>query len=477
MRRHTKATIVATLGPASSSARVIGQLLEAGVNVFRLNFSHGTHEDHARNIDLVRRSAQRRNAHVGILADLQGPKIRTGATESDRSVHIQKGARVRVVTRKAINTETLVSINYPRLSREMAPGQDILLNDGAVRLRVQEVDSTRNALICTALNSGVYGSHKGVNFPGVDLSIPALTAKDKRDLEFILSHDVDFIALSFVRRARDLMPLRKRILKSGKSVKVIAKIEKPEALGEIDDIITHADGLMVARGDLGVEMSYYRVPVIQKDLVAKAGAAGKLVIVATQMLESMIHAPRPTRAELTDVANAILDGTDAIMLSGETAVGAYPAEAVHTMARIAESTESSQYYRTDYVNLSLRTDYPPHAVCEAAERAARDLGSAPVIVFTWSGDTALYLAKIRNQSPIYAFTPFPHIANLLSLAWNTSSFVTPVQRNIGALVAAAEKILMRHNRVQRGELAVVVSGMTVAPGATNLLRIKRIGEQ
>ncbi len=476
-RVHAKAHIVATLGPASSSRTMIEKLVAAGVDVFRLNFSHGSHESHASNVQTIRAVARRFDMHIGILADLQGPKIRTGRTDNDQPVMLRKGDSVRVVTKSRINTHELISINYPRLTREIAPGQHILLNDGAVRLRVRSIDADKGELICIVTNTGAYGSHKGVNFPGVNLSTPALTAKDKKDLEFILGCDIDFIALSFVRRAGDLAPLHSRIRKSGKAVKVIAKIEKPEALEEIDDIVRSCDGIMVARGDLGVEMSYYRVPIIQKDLVGKAGAAGKLVIVATQMLESMLHAPRPTRAELTDVANAILDGTDAVMLSGETAVGEYPVAAVETMANIAGSTESSEYYRTDYVNLSLQSSYPPHSICEAAERAARDLGGAPVIVFTFSGDTALYLAKIRNQSPIYAFTPFDHVANMLSLCWNTSSFTLPVNRDIAALVHSAEKILLKKRLVRKGRLAVVISGMTIAPGATNFLRIKTIGEK
>jgi pyruvate kinase len=471
-----KTKIVATLGPASASAPVVEKLLRMGVNVFRINFSHGAHAQHAESIDRVRAAAGRRGVHAAILADLQGPKIRCGKTEGDRSITLAGGKKVTLTTRTRISDEEVIYINYRRLAREVRPGQSILLNDGAVRLRIDTVDAANGRVLCTVMNTGVYSSHKGVNFPGVDLSVPALTPKDRKDLDFILTKDVNYVALSFVRRRQDVDKLSRIIRKSGKPVKIIAKIEKPEALDNIDEVIGACDGIMVARGDLGVEMSSYRIPVLQKQLVDAANKAGRLVIVATQMLESMITAPRPTRAELTDVANAVLDGADAVMLSGETAIGRYPVEAVGAMAHLAAATENSAYFRSEFVNLSLRENHPPHAVCEATERASRDLGLAPVIVFTWSGDTAFYLAKIRNQSSIFAFSPFNHVADQLALAWNMHSFTVAFEKDYVALVNRAEKILLKKQLVKKGALVVVISGTTPVRGGANLLRIKKIGE-
>lgn len=472
-----KTKIVATLGPASASREMIARLIRCGVNVFRLNFSHGSHDSHSRNAQLVRDAAKRLGVQIAILADLQGPKIRTGATAGDKTILLKKGTTVTITRRPVLSDATSIHIDYPRLADEIETGQRILLNDGEVALETTAVDRGKGEIRCRVLNAGTYSSHKGVNLPGVALSIPAFTAKDRRDAEFSLSFDPQFIALSFVRSARDLKPLRDLIRRSGTNVRIIAKIEKPEAANHIEEILEVSDGIMVARGDLGVETSVSTVPVEQKRLVAAANRTGKLVIVATQMLESMILHPRPTRAEAADVANAILDGADAVMLSGETAVGSYPAEAVDVMARVAENTESSEYFPRQIVDLFLRKRYPPHALCEAAAWASRDLGHVPVIVFTVSGSTALYLSKIRTSAPIFAFTPDEHVAAALSLCWNTTSFLLGVSTNIVELVAAAEEILLQRHLVKKRDSILVVTGTTPARGATNLLRVKRIGEE
>ncbi len=475
MERKTK--IVATIGPASNSAEVVGKLIEAGVNVFRLNFSHGKHSLHAQVIATIRSEANRRDTYVGILADLQGPKIRTGKTAENQTVNLKKGSRVTLVSDlRVLCSEQIISISYERLVDEVEAGQDILINDGAVRLSVREVNKNEGRVLCVVQNTGDYSSHKGVNFPGTKLSVPALTDKDKEDLEFILEQDIDYIALSFVRRGQDLELLKKQLGEKSDRFKVIAKIEKPEALENIQEILEQCEGIMVARGDLGVETSPFRIPVLQKQFIRQAGQRGKLVIVATQMLESMINSPRPTRAELTDVANAILDGTDAVMLSGETAVGKYVVETVHTMSQIACETEKSTFYQHDAVDLSIKERYPPHAVCEAAERAGRDLGGVPIVLFTTSGDTSYYMAKVRNQSPIYAFTPSKKVANQLSLAWNTRAVMLSFQENILTLITEAEIILQAKYGLNRGDLVVVISGTNPVRGATNFLRIKRIGE-
>jgi pyruvate kinase len=471
-----KTKILATLGPASESAAIIGKLIDAGANAFRLNFSHGTQAEHATRIATIRSVAAQRKVTVAILADLQGPKLRTGNTPDDKAVTLIEGSVVRLTARNVSCNATTISISYPRLTRDTAVGQIILLNDGAVRLEVQSIDKLTDEVVCRVLNTGAYASHKGVNFPSSELSIPALTVKDRRDLQFILSQDVNYIALSFVRHPRDLYTLQSLVRRAGKAMKIIAKIEKPQAREHLVEILDACDGIMVARGDLGVEMPLAEVPVLQKDFVAQANRRGKLVIVATQMLESMIQSPSPTRAETTDVANAIIDGADTLMLSAETAAGAYPVEAVQTMTAITRATEQSTWFHRDFIDLQLAECYPPHAICEAAERASRDLGGAPIIVFTTSGDTALYLAKIRNQSPIYAFTPSVEVADMLALAWNVRPFVIGQEESVVVLVGKAEKALVRRKIVSVGEVVVVISGTTSMRGATNFLRIKRIGE-
>jgi pyruvate kinase len=427
-----KVKIVATVGPASRSEQVVRKLIEAGADVFRLNFSHGTHEDHRASAGMIRAAARRAGKHVAILADLQGPKIRTGKTEGDRSVVLEKGRQVRRDTR---------------------------------------------AVHCIVENTGEYSSRKGVNFPEATLRVPALTPKDRRDLAFALKLEINYVALSFVRRAEDLAPVSRAVKRSGRAVRVIAKIEKPEARDTLPAILDACDGIMVARGDLGVETSPYRVPMLQKDFVGMANKQGKQVIVATQMLESMIGRPLPTRAESTDVANAILDGTDAVMLSGETAVGAYPLEAVRTMARIADATENSRYFNREFVNLSVRSRYAPHAICEAAEWASRDMGGVPILVFSWSGETALYLSKVRSQARVYAFTPSPAVADGLAMAWNMTPFVIPAARDVVAMITTGEQELRRLRHVKKGDTIVVISGATPVSGATNVLRIKQVGEQ
>ncbi|MEI6808924.1 MAG: pyruvate kinase, partial [bacterium] len=322
----------------------------------------------------------------------------------------------------------------------------------------------------------VYSSHKGVNFPNARLKVPSMTAKDRRDLRFILTQPVDYIALSFVRAAHDLKALNSAIFRAGKRIKTIAKIEKPEAAADIERILDACDGIMVARGDLGVETSPYEVPQLQKDLVLKGNRKGKLVIVATQMLESMIEHPLPTRAESTDVANAILDGTDACMLSGETAVGAYPVESVRTMTRIAQAIETSSYFGSgEPVNLNLKDHSGPHSVCEAASWASRDLGGVPVLVFTMSGDTALYMAKIRNQSPIIAISPHPEVVSMLSLAWNVRAFYVPFERDVVSLQRRAESFLVRKGILRKKQQIVVLCGTMPVRGATNFMRVKEVG--
>jgi len=401
-----KTKIIATIGPSSSSPSVIAELISKGVDIFRLNFSHGTHQILLQAIKDIRQQQTFLNKEIGILADLQGPKIRTGRTIDDKPVTIQKGAIVRLTSEKIISSADTISIDYPGLAKEVDTGQLIMINDGAIRLKVDRI-SNIGELFCTVISGGSYSSRKGVNLPDVDLATPSLTEKDRADLDFILEQDVQFIALSFVRKAADLEELKSIVSSRKKDIKIIAKIEKPEAARKADEILAACDGIMVARGDLGVETDPSVVPILQKKLIESADKAGKVVIVATQMLESMINNPLPTRAEASDVANAILDRTDAIMLSGETAVGAYPVRAVEMMVEIAQKAESSDYMPRDLVDLSRIGIHPPRAICDAAILASRDMGKIPICIFTISGDTALYISKKRSLSPLFVFCPDP----------------------------------------------------------------------
>ncbi|MFP4165012.1 MAG: pyruvate kinase [Chitinispirillaceae bacterium] len=473
-----KTRIIATLGPASSSTEKIRSLLAEGVNVFRFNFSHGDHETHRRNLETVYNVSQDLGYYPALLADLQGPKIRTGKTEGGKPVSLESGSEVVITGEKVPSNEKVISIDHPTLAQEIASGQQISINDGLIRLRAEKVVPERKEVHCIVIEGGVYSSHKGVNFPDVRLSVPSLTRKDRQDLEFILKHPFQYIALSFVRSAEDLKELRSITDKVRRDVKLIAKIEKPEAAADIDSILEVCDGIMVARGDLGVEAFPYSVPVIQKDLIARANREAKIVIVATQMLESMIEHPLPTRAESTDVANAIFDGTDAIMLSGETAVGGYPEETVQMMTRIAQTSEESAYYSKDVLDLSVREQYPPHALCEAAAYAARDLGGIPVVVITVSGDTAFYLSKIRSQSPIFAFSPDEQVTRSLALAWNVQGFPLDFSSgDITRILKDAEDLLIDRGLLSGGEMVAVLAGSTPLRGATTFLRIKRAGEE
>ncbi|MBN1129835.1 MAG: pyruvate kinase [Chitinispirillaceae bacterium] len=478
MRKSAKKIkIIATVGPSSRNAVIIKRLILAGVNVFRLNFSHGDHTLHLEAIRNIREASARLRRPVAILADLQGPKIRTGKTLGDRPVTLKKGSAVTLSRRKSLCDERLISVDYKRLAEDIGPGQKIMINDGAIRLAAKRVDRRAGRVECVVESGGVYRSRKGINLPNVVLGIPSLTPKDRADLHFILGQDVQYVALSFVRSAADIRALRAIVDGRRPDMKIVAKIEKPEAAASIDSILDIADGIMVARGDLGVEASPHEVPVLQKMLVARANASGKIVIVATQMLESMIRNPLPTRAESSDVANAIFDGADAIMLSGETAVGAFPVETAAMMADIAEAAEESPYGNRELKNPGEGIHRASHAVCEAAAWASRDLGGTPVCVFTLSGDTAFYMSKIRVRSPVYAFSPKKNVVDMLSLAWNVFPFQLSYEKHMADLLLDAEKKLLQQKLVAKGDLIVVVSGTSPVKGATNVMRIKRAGER
>jgi pyruvate kinase len=471
---YKKTKIIATIGPASRSVNVIRGLLDNGADVFRINFSHGKEEEHRATVEMIKQAGKELGMFPGILADLQGPKIRTGSTHGDKTIFLEEGRKVILTERKILCTESVISIDYQGILSRVKQGQQILINDGAVKLKVSVIKKDGD-LVAIVMNGGTYSSHKGINMPNIRLPIPSLTEKDRKDVAFLLSHEFHFVALSFVRNKKDLEPLSSLIKKSGKNVKIIAKIEKPEAAKNLGEILDSCDGIMVARGDLGVETSPYKVPLLQKQMIEQANKKGKIVIVATQMLESMMEHSIPTRAESSDVANAILDGADCLMLSGETAVGKYPERAVETMRNIATTTEKSSYFPEEIVEFPQNEKSSARAMCEAAAWASRDMGNIPVLVFTLSGNTATLLSKIRNQSRIFAFSPDPVVVCQLSMAWNASAFVVPFNESMVTMIQQAENILLKDKFVRKNDLVLVVSGTTPVRGATNFVRMKRVG--
>ncbi|MDQ7779699.1 MAG: pyruvate kinase [Planctomycetota bacterium] len=465
--------ILATLGPASEKVEVIRSLIEAGANGFRLNFSHGTHEAHARFYRTVRQTAKELGTPVAILQDLQGPKIRTGNNKDGQPLRLRNGEKFTITTREILGEGSLVGTTYSRLPRDVKRGDRILLDDGMIELRVER--STGTDVETVVIDGGFLGEHKGINLPGVAVSIPALTEKDKSDAAFGLELGVDYIALSFVRKPDDILELREFITKQGKNTHIVAKIEKPEAVDHLAEILDVTDGVMVARGDLGIETSIERVPVIQKTIIAEANKRGKLVITATQMLESMIHHPIPTRAEVTDIANAVLDGTDVLMLSGETANGDFPVETVKCMARVAEEAELNLYrfYRTRE-EVTLEEHSSTHAIVAAAAAAARDISANAIVAFSLSGRTASLLSQQRPFAPIIAFASNDEAFNRLALVWGVQSYPMAFHESADELLRIGEQELIARGIVKPGDTVVMVAGTSSAAAATNMLKVHRI---
>ena len=470
--RRTK--IVCTIGPASSDRETIGRLIHAGMDVVRLNFSHGTHEDHRRVIEHVREESARLGRMVPILQDLQGPKIRIGPIVNG-GVLIHKGQRLVLTTVPLeFGDRQQVYINYPTLSEDVEEGGRILLDDGLLELRI--VERRLKEVVTEVVVGGPLRSRKGVNLPHIRTNTSALTEKDLRDLEFGLSADVDLVALSFVRSEHDVLDLVDRIRASGKKVGVVAKIEKPEAVVDINDILQKADGIMVARGDLGIEMPMERVPSMQKLIIQKCLAAAKPVITATQMLESMIENPRPTRAEASDVANAVLDGSDALMLSGETAVGKYPVRVVETMAQIICQAEQFQMEHMPLPELRPRKGGGEEAVTESisytACQLAEQVGAVAVACLTASGATARSIARHRPGVPVYAFTDDARVVGQLALVWGTKAFAIPFQRDTDEGVGLVHELLSEQGLIEPGQRIVIVAGMPLpAKGRTNMVHV------
>jgi pyruvate kinase len=468
--RHSK--IVCTIGPATRSPRMIRKLIAAGMDVARLNFSHGTHQEHAQSIAMLRDAAAEHKKPLAILADLQGPKIRTGALAGGGTVLLRGGQKFVITTAKVLGDSTRVNTTFYPLPREVKSGDRILLSDGLIEMRVEK--TTRTEVICQVINGGILGEHKGINLPGVKLHVPAITEKDRVDLRFALAHGADYIAASFVRRPEDVHLAKELVRRAKKDTPVIVKLEKPEAIENLEQILPVSDGVMVARGDLGVEMNPEQVPVVQKNIIARAREFRRPVITATQMLESMTENPRPTRAEASDVANAIFDGTDAVMLSAETATGRYPVEAVGMMARIIEMAESSIHeFPRPAGQERLKV---AETVAELVCHASRELHMKLIAVFTHSGFTARLISRYRPLVPIVAFSPKAETRRRMALLWGVTPRSIVDIKKIDALPGLTEKRLLEERLARKGDVIAIVAGTPMGVrGTTNNVKFHVIG--
>ncbi len=464
--RRTK--IVATIGPATSSPEKIRELIEAGATTLRLNFSHGNHADHHRNICTIRQVSFELNQPVGILQDLQGPKIRLGRF-TDGSIFLDKGDKFVLTSRDLPGTNKMSSVTYENLAKEVPPGATIMLDDGKVEMQVEEANTDSGDLHCRVVIPGVLSDCKGVNFPNVHLSVSAMTDKDREDLRFGLSEGVDWVALSFVCTPEDILEVKDLIAAAGKSVGVIAKIEKHEAVTLMHEILSVCDGVMVARGDLGVEIPAEDVPLVQKQLIRKANQLGIPVITATQMLDSMVTNPRPTRAEISDVANAILDGTDAVMLSNETAVGKYPIQAVQTMSRIARRIEKEHTLHPEHA----KSHSVPNAISQAVSKIATQLDAAAILTLTKTGATARNVSKFRPPIPILAVTPQVDVARQLQLVWGVQPLMVLSLPSARQNFEAALNLAQEQKIVSAGDLVVMTAGtLQGVAGSTDLIKVE-----
>ncbi|HZO91208.1 MAG TPA: pyruvate kinase [Chthonomonadaceae bacterium] len=475
--------IVCTIGPASSPRAVLEKLLRAGMDVARLNFSHGTHEEHARVIASLRDLAQRMGKPLAILQDLSGPKVRLGAFGVP-SVTLKRGQEVGFAAENVEASDgagPVLPLSVPELLTALKPGNTLLLDDGKIALRVVRTEGEphdpRRIVWARCLVGGELKPHKGVTAPGVHIAVPAVTEKDKDDLRFGLAQGVDWVAASYVRCAADLEPLREIMAQAGRCVPLIAKIEKREAVRNLDSILEAVDGIMVARGDLGVEMPFDEVPLVQKRLIGKCNRAGKPVITATQMLESMIQNSRPTRAEATDVANAILDGTDAVMLSGETAVGQFPVEAVRTMARIAHRAEEALFHKAEYDRLLQPANNVTEVVARASGQIACDLDARAILCATTSGGTARMVAKYRPNVPILGVTTTETTYRQLALIWGVDPVLIGPVADTDTMLLATIEAAQRQCFVRAGDRVILTAGVPVNnPGTTNLIKVHTVGQ-
>ncbi len=471
-----RAKIVATLGPASSNETTFRELVRAGLDVARLNFSHGTQPEKLKLIEMVRKVAAEEGKVICILGDLQGPKIRTGRLKNRIPVQLKTGQRLTITPRDIPGTATVISTTFPTLAENLEPGARILLSDGLIELRV--IDIPGEDVECEVINGGTLGEHKGINLPGIAVRVPSLTEKDESDLEFAVKSGVDAIAVSFIRTADDVRLVKQRIAALGADTWVVAKLEKPQAIDNLESILDVTDGVMVARGDLGVEMPPEKVPAIQKHVIRRAAEHRKPVITATQMLESMIENPRPTRAEASDVANAVYDGTDAVMLSAESAAGKYPIEAVKMMAKIVIETESHK------PEVPVHHDQPNHlrlsiaeTICESMAHAAEDLDLAAIAVFTETGATARQLSKYHPNPPIYALSSIEPVINRMNLLWGVHPVKCEKAHTAEQMVDMAEQLLEECGYVRPQDILGIVAGTRTKSGSTNFLRLHVLGDR
>lgn len=468
---HTK--IVCTIGPASDSVEMLEKLIQAGMNVARLNFSHGSHEEHGKRIANIRQAAANLNRTVAILLDTKGPEIRLGSL-AEGKFSVAEGQEVVLTTRDVVGQENIFPVTYKGLPQDVEPGNVVLIDDGLIGLEVMEVKG--EDIVCRVKNAGDILPNKGINLPGVEVNLPGVTEKDVADIIFGIHHAIDFIAASFVRKPGDVLEIRRILENHGADVDIIAKIESRSGVKNLDEILKVSDGIMVARGDLGVEIPTEEVPIVQKMIIDKCNKAGKPVITATQMLDSMIRNPRPTRAEASDVANAIFDGTDAVMLSGETASGKYPVEAVQTMARIALKAETAVKYNVKakgVLTLPTITD----AISHASYNIANDLKAEAIITPTTSGSTAKMVSKYRPMAPIIAATPHAQVKRKLCLVWGVYSVLTPHTDGTDEMVGEAVAAALKEHLIKCGDLIVVTAGVPAGnPGTTNLIKVHVVGE-
>ena len=467
-----KTKIVCTLGPATDNEDVLRQMMLAGMNVARCNFSHATYDEHKKRMDMIKKLRKEVGQPVAILLDTKGPEVRVKNFKDGR-VTLEDGQLFTLTDDEVEGTKDKVSVTYNRLYEDLEVGMRVLIDDGLIEMQVEQVDRTN--IVCRVINGGTVSNHKGLNVPDVDLSMPYISDKDREDILFGISQDVDFIAASFVQKKEDILQLRRLLEKNGGSdIKIIAKIENAQGVTNIDDIIEVSDGIMVARGDMGVEIPYEEVPVIQKKIIKKVYRTGKQVITATQMLESMIKNPRPTRAETTDVANAVYDGTSAIMLSGETAAGSYPVEAVKTMVRIAKRTEQDVDYRKRFYQSARETDTDiTNAICHASCTTALDLNAKAIVTVTKSGTSARMLAKYRPESDIISCATTEKVCRQLSLTWGVTPIVIKEEKEVFNLFDKAIQAAVKMKLLQTGDLTVITSGVPIGvSGTTNMMKVQ-----
>ena len=460
------------MGPASTNKDILLSMIRAGVNVCRLNFSHGRPEDHQKTIDTIREINEQYKVHVGILADLQGPKIRIGLVK-DGGIHLINGTRINITTHECIGDDNQIYITYETFPQDVRANEIILLDDGKIQMRVIETNK-RDTVVCEVVHGGILTSRKGVNLPNTKVSIPSLTEEDLVNLEFALQNDVEWIGLSFVRTGEDIVELKRIIARSGKAARVIAKVEKPEAIDNIDAIVAATDGVMVARGDLGVEMPLEEVPLLQKMIIRKCRAASKPVIVATQMLESMITTPRPTRAEVNDVANSVLDGADAVMLSGETSVGEFPVIVIETMAKIVKNVEELGYaFNTTIENPNpVPANYLSDALCGSAVYLAEHTNAVGVISMTVSGYTAFEISSHRPKAATYIFTSNKNLLNALSLVWGVRAFYYDKLESTDQSISDVNEMLKAENLIEVGDVVINTASVPITKqGKTNMLKV------